>query len=108
MIAPRFNLRTLLAALTVGSVVFLVAGMAVRGQMWAWAITISVFSLAIAALTHAAWFGVIWMFAKLPTTQTLATSSPMPQTATRLSSSSNVHVDGREAAAPATNQLPGN
>jgi hypothetical protein len=67
MLAPRFTMRTLIAVLTVGALVFLVAGMAVRGQMWAWAITIGMISLGITALAHAAWFGVVWLFAKLPT-----------------------------------------
>jgi hypothetical protein len=69
MLAPRFSIRTLLAIVTGGAVVFLVAGMAVRGEIWAWGVTIGVFSLLLTMLIHAAWFGVAWLFAQLPGSQ---------------------------------------
>jgi hypothetical protein len=44
---------------------FLVAGMAYRGQYWAWGVTIGLFSLVLTALVHAAWFGMVWLFAEM-------------------------------------------
>jgi hypothetical protein len=66
MLAPRFTIRTALGLLTAGAVIFLVAGMAVRGETWAWGITIGILSVGVAALTHAFWFGVLWLFSQLP------------------------------------------
>jgi hypothetical protein len=66
MLAPRFTIRTLLIVLTLGAVVFLVAGMAVRGHLWAWGATIGVLSLAVTLIVHAAWFGLVWAFSLLP------------------------------------------
>lgn len=66
MLVPRFTIRTLLAVLTGAAVVFLVAGMAVRGETWAWGVTIGFFFLVVTALAHAAWFGLVWLFAQLP------------------------------------------
>jgi hypothetical protein len=65
MLVPRFSIRTLLAMLTVGAVACLIAGMAYRGQYWAWGVTIALASLVVTALLHAALFGVIWIFAQL-------------------------------------------
>jgi hypothetical protein len=67
MLAPRFSIRTLLVMISGGAVVFLVAGMAVRGQLWAWGVTIAALSVAVAAVAHGAWFGLVWLFAQLPT-----------------------------------------
>jgi hypothetical protein len=63
---PRFSIRALLGALTICAAVFLVAGMAYRGQYWAWGVTIGLTSLILTALVHALWFGVIWLFAQVP------------------------------------------
>ena len=46
-------------------VLFVIAGMAVRGQHWAWGITIGILSLAFMLLVHAAWFGAVWMLAQM-------------------------------------------
>ena len=51
------------------AIVFLIVGMAYRGQAWAWGVTIAIASLIIAALVHAAWFGVVWLFAQLPSNE---------------------------------------
>lgn len=72
MLAPRFSIRTLLALLTAGAVVFLVAGMAVRGEMWAWGVTIAAMSLAVTAIAHGVWFGLVWLFAQLPSSRRAA------------------------------------
>ena len=42
MLLPRFTIRALLVMLTICAFVFVIAGMAVRGQHWAWGITIGI------------------------------------------------------------------
>jgi hypothetical protein len=59
-----------------GAIVFLVAGMAVRGEMWAWGVTFAAMSLAITAIVHAAWFGIVWLFAQLPRSRRAAADPP--------------------------------
>ncbi len=63
-ILPRFSIRALLGMLTVCAVAFLIAGMAFRGQFWAWGVTIALASLVLTALVHAALFGLVWLFAQ--------------------------------------------
>jgi hypothetical protein len=65
MLAPRFSIRALLILVTGGAVFFLVAGMAVRGEAWAWGVTIAALCLVAAALAHALWFILVAMFARL-------------------------------------------
>jgi hypothetical protein len=65
MLLPRFTIRALLVMLTICAFVFVIAGMAVRGQHWAWGITIGILSLAFTLLIHAAVFGIVWMLARL-------------------------------------------
>jgi hypothetical protein len=69
MIVPRFTIRTLLLILTVGALVSIIAGFAIRGQQWAWGITIGLLSLAFTALVHAAWFGVVWIISRVSSQQ---------------------------------------
>jgi hypothetical protein len=69
MIVPRFTIRTALVGVTCCALVFVVVGMAVRGESWAWGITIGLVSLAVTMLVHAAWFGLVWIFARLPAAQ---------------------------------------
>ena len=69
MLLPRFTLRAILGILTLAAFVFLVAGMAYRGQTWAWGVTIAVICAAITLLVHAGWFGVVWLFAQMPSAQ---------------------------------------
>ena len=66
MLVPRFTIRALLVMLTVCAFAFVIVGMAVRGQNWAWGASIGLLSLLVTALVHAAWFGVIWLFAQMP------------------------------------------
>ncbi len=66
MILPQFTIRTLLAICTVCALAFIVAGFAIRGQYWAWGITIGVASLVFTALVHAAWFGLVSLLARAP------------------------------------------
>jgi hypothetical protein len=65
MLLPRFTIRALLVMLTVCAFVFVIAGMAVRGQHWAWGITIGIASLAFTLMVHAVWFGAVWMLAQV-------------------------------------------
>ena len=66
MLLPRFTLRTFLVLVSLSAILFLVVGMAYRGEQWAWGVTIGVVSLAITSLVHAAWFGIVWIFAQVP------------------------------------------
>ena len=75
MLLPRFSLRAILGILTLSAFVFLIAGMAFRGQTWAWGITIAVICAAITLLVHAAWFGIVWLFAQMPSTQATAAAA---------------------------------
>ena len=79
MLAPRFSIRTLLVLLTAGAFTFLIAGMAVRGQVWAWGVTIGVLSLVVVALVHGAWFGVVWLFSQLLARRDAAAGQPRTQ-----------------------------
>jgi hypothetical protein len=66
MLLPRFTIRTLLAILTASAVVFVMVGTAFRGQYWAWGVTIGIISCIITALSHSAWFAMVWFFARVP------------------------------------------
>ena len=65
MLLPRFTIRSLLVMLTIGALICVVAGMAVRGQHWAWGVTIGILSLGLVMLVHAAWFSAVSMLARL-------------------------------------------
>jgi hypothetical protein len=75
MMMPRFTIRTALVGVTCCAVVFVVIGMAVRGESWAWGITIGLVSLVVTLVVHAAWFGLVGLFARLP-----AASEAVPAT----------------------------
>jgi hypothetical protein len=64
-LVPRFTIRTLLAMITLCAIIFVMIGTATRGQYWAWGMTIGLVSAIIAALAHAAWFGIVWMFMRM-------------------------------------------
>ena len=63
---PRFTIRTLMVICNVCAVAFVIIGTAFRGQHWAWGVTIGLFSLVVTALVHAACFGFLWIFARVP------------------------------------------
>jgi hypothetical protein len=65
MLLPRFTIRTLLVICTLFAVVFVMVGTAYRGQYWAWGVTFGLVSLIVAALVHAAWFGIVSLLARL-------------------------------------------
>jgi hypothetical protein len=56
MLLPRFSIRALLIILTIGAVLFLIAGMAVRGNQWAWGVPIAALSVALVLVASAIWF----------------------------------------------------
>lgn len=62
---PRFTIRALLVAMAACAVLFVVAGIAYRGQAWAWGITIGILSLGLTMLVHAACYSVVRRFARL-------------------------------------------
>ena len=66
---PRFTIRALFALVTISALAFVVIGTAFRGQYWAWGVTMGLVSLIVTSLVHAAWFGVIWLFAQMPSAQ---------------------------------------
>ena len=66
MLVPRFTIRALLVMLTISAFAFVIVGMAFRGQNWAWGVSIGLLSLLVTAVVHAAWFGIIWIFAQMP------------------------------------------
>ena len=70
MLLPRFTIRTMLVILTVCACVFVVIGTAFRGQYWAWGVTFALVSLIVTALVHGAWFGAVWLFVQMSSTQT--------------------------------------
>jgi hypothetical protein len=65
MLLPRFTIRALLVMLTICAFVFVIVGMAFRGQHWAWGLTIGMLSLALTAFVHAAWFSAVRMLAQM-------------------------------------------
>lgn len=66
MLLPRFTIRTILVVVTICALAFVVAGMAVRGEQWAWGVTIALISLGVTGIVHAAWFGIVRAFARVP------------------------------------------
>jgi hypothetical protein len=93
MLLPRFTIRTLLAILTVCAVAFVMVGTAYRGQYWAWGVTIGLISLIVAALSHAAWFGIVWLFARL-----LPAPPDLARAATPLAAGPQHSISGSAAA----------
>jgi hypothetical protein len=65
MLIPRFTIRWLLGLTAVCSVFFLVLASALRGQLWAMALSIAITSAVVAFLCYAALFGVAYALAAL-------------------------------------------
>ena len=65
MIVPRFTVRSLLLLMTVCSVFFLVLATAIRGQLWAIAVSAAVGSAVLAFLCYGAFFGVAYLLASV-------------------------------------------
>jgi hypothetical protein len=96
MLLPRFTIRTLLVLLTICAIVFVLVGTAFRGQYWAWGVTIAIVSLIVTALTHVAWFGIVWLFARLPSLQPGGAPTVAPAALPRRSRSSHPADGGRD------------
>ncbi len=58
-------MRFALLAIAAISVVFLIAGYAVRGEYWALGITVGVSAIAVAAVVHALLFLALWCLSEL-------------------------------------------
>lgn len=63
MLIPRFTIRGLLLLMTVSSFVSLVLTYAVRGRVWAIAVSVGVASLLLAFLGYAFTFGIAYVVA---------------------------------------------
>jgi hypothetical protein len=87
MLIPRFTIRWLLSLTTVAGVFFLVVHLALRGQSWAIAVSVTVASLALAFFLYAVFFAVAYtavsiqgVFRGLPMDASpFATAEPPPQ-----------------------------
>lgn len=88
MLIPRFTIRGLLLLMTVSSFISLVLTFAVRGRLWAIAVSVGIASLLLAFLSYAFVFGVAYAVATAanllrgaaagPSTP-FATAEPPPQ-----------------------------
>jgi hypothetical protein len=70
MLLPRFTLRTILAAITVSALFFVLIGAGYRGQLWAWGAAIGVVSLEVTLIVQAALFCLVRSCARLSKAQT--------------------------------------
>jgi hypothetical protein len=75
MFLPRFTLRTVLAATAACAVLFLFAGIAYRGETWAWGVVAGILSFTVVAMVQALFFGIVWCFAQIFTSRSPASSS---------------------------------
>lgn len=62
---PRFSIRALLWLVTCSALVFVVFGMAARGEAWAVAVSIGIASLVLMAIMHALWFFLVRFFGRI-------------------------------------------
>ena len=65
MLFPQFSLRWLLGATTAFGGFFLLLSLAAAGHIWATAISVAVFSLALVIAVHVCMFFVVWLFSLL-------------------------------------------
>lgn len=90
MLFPRFTIRTALAIVTGCAVVFLIMGMAYRGEKWAWGVTIGVISLLVTALVHGAWFSIVWLFAQVLPVRSSESASMLPRLSSGMPAGSRI------------------
>jgi hypothetical protein len=64
MVLPQFSIRTAFIAVSGFAIVCLVLGLAVRGSVWAWGISIAAASLLVTAFVHAMLFFGVWLFTR--------------------------------------------
>ena len=62
---PQYTIRQLLILTAGCAVVSLVGAQAVRGALWAMAMSIGVLAVAATLMVHAAFFGVVWLAYRL-------------------------------------------
>jgi hypothetical protein len=65
MLIPRFTVRWLFLLMTVCSVFFLIVASAVRGQLWAIALSVAITSAVVAFLCYGVFFGLAYVLASL-------------------------------------------
>lgn len=59
---PQFSIRLMLGITTLAAGVFSIVGLAVRGHDWAIGVSLGVAGVAVALVTYAAFFGILWVF----------------------------------------------
>ena len=63
MLIPQYTIRWLLLMMAGCAVVFSIFGFAARGNTAALGVSLAIGALAVVLLTHAAGFGLVWLFA---------------------------------------------
>ena len=59
---PQYSIRLMLAIAAALAGVFSIVGLAVRSHSWAIGVTVGAGALAVALVTYAAFFGILWLF----------------------------------------------
>jgi hypothetical protein len=59
---PQFSIRLMLGITTLAAGVFSIVGLAVRGHDWAIGVSLGVAGVAVALVTYAGFFGILWVF----------------------------------------------
>ncbi|MHB8899912.1 MAG: hypothetical protein ACYC6Y_14290 [Thermoguttaceae bacterium] len=59
---PQYSIRLMLGITAALAAVFSVVGLAVRGQEWAIGVSMGMAGLAVAMVTYAVFFGILWVF----------------------------------------------
>jgi hypothetical protein len=59
---PQYSIRLMLGITAAAAAVFSIVGLAVRGHGWAIGISLGVGGVAVALVTYAAFFGILWVF----------------------------------------------
>lgn len=59
---PQFSIRLMLGITALAAAVFSIVGLAVRGNDWAVAVSLGVVGVAMALITYAMFFGILWGF----------------------------------------------
>ena len=59
---PQYSLRLMLTITTLVAGVFSITGLAARGHDWAIGVSVGVLGLAMAFVTYAVFFGILWVF----------------------------------------------
>lgn len=59
---PQFSIRLMLGITALAAGVFSIMGLAVRGHNWAIGVSLGVAGVAVAMVTYAAFFGILWAF----------------------------------------------